>query len=141
MLQNYDADALRSGFTNCIDSRPETGLSFCRLLKPCVNSKFFHIYCLPIFTTAFPFKAATKHKMNLKQTNFAQPNGKSRTVLANERDRVCDCWAVRTRKRNDGQEFYYETIALLILDGKRLGQSPLRKYRSSTKCKALLRYG
>ena len=34
-------------------------------------------------------------------------------------------------------EFYYETIALLILVGKKLGQSPSHKYRSSTKCKAL----
>jgi len=35
------------------------------------------------------------------------------------------------------QEYYYETIAMLILIGKRLGQSPSRKYWSSTKCKAL----
>ena len=35
------------------------------------------------------------------------------------------------------QEFYYETIALLILVGKKLGESPSRKYRCSTKCKAL----
>jgi len=35
------------------------------------------------------------------------------------------------------QEFYYETIALLILVCRRLGQSPSRKYRSSTKCEAL----
>jgi len=35
------------------------------------------------------------------------------------------------------QEFYYETIALLILVGKKLAQSPSHKYQSSTKCKAL----
>ena len=34
-------------------------------------------------------------------------------------------------------EFYYETIPLLILVGQMLGQSPSRKYRSSTKCEAL----
>jgi len=77
--------------------------------------------------------------MNLQQksTNFAQRNCKSRTVLAKEKDRVCDCWAVLTRTE---QEFYYETIALLILLGKRVGQSPSRKHRSSTKCKALFSF-
>ena len=35
------------------------------------------------------------------------------------------------------EEFYYETIALLILVGKRLGQCPSRKHRRSTKCEAL----
>jgi len=80
--------------------------------------------------------------MNLsrKQTKFAQPNGKSRTVLANEWDHVCDCWAegISSGKEIREQEFYYETIALLILVGKRLGESPSRKYRNSTKFKALL---
>jgi len=36
--------------------------------------------------------------------------------------------------------FNYETLALLILVGKRLGQSPSHKYRSSTKCKALFSF-
>jgi len=35
------------------------------------------------------------------------------------------------------REYYCETIAMLILIGKRLGQSPSCKYSSSTKCKAL----
>jgi len=35
------------------------------------------------------------------------------------------------------QEYCYETNNMLILIGKRLGQSPSRKYWSSTKCKAL----
>jgi len=34
--------------------------------------------------------------------DFAQPYGKSRTVLANEKDGVCDCWAIHMRKRNKG---------------------------------------
>jgi len=38
------------------------------------------------------------------------------------------------------QEYYYETIVLLILIGKRLGQSPLREHRSSTKCEALFSF-
>jgi len=38
------------------------------------------------------------------------------------------------------QEFYYETIVLLILVGNRVGQSPSRKYRSSTECKALFSF-
>ena len=42
--------------------------------------------------------------------------------------------------RGSEQEFYYETIPLLILVGKRLGQSPSRKNRSSTKCKALFSF-
>jgi len=31
-------------------------------------------------------------------------------------------------KETREQEYYYETIAMLILIGKRLGQSPSRKY-------------
>jgi len=42
--------------------------------------------------------------------------------------------------RGREEEFYYETIALLFLVGKRLGQSPSRKHRSSTKCKALFSF-
>jgi len=41
------------------------------------------------------------------------------------------------------QEFYYETKALLILVGNRLGQSgqsPSRKYQSSRKCEALISF-
>jgi len=53
--------------------------------------------------------------------------------VANERDRVCDCWQFSRGKEIREQEFYYETIALLILIGKSPGQSPSRKYRSSTK--------
>jgi len=82
-------------------------------------------YLLPSYLHyCFSFKTAPKNKKTellTKHTIFAQPNGKSRTVLA--KNRLCDCWTVLTRKRNKGtrQEYYYETIAMLILIGKRLG--------------------
>ena len=42
--------------------------------------------------------------------------------------------------RGKEQEFYHETITLLILVRKRLGQSPSRKHRSSTKRKVLFSF-
>ena len=93
--------------------------------------KLLFSLCRPllIFTTAFLFKASTKHQRNelLKQTEFAQPKRKSRTVLAKEIVFVTAGQLSRGKEISE-QEYYYETIAVLILIGKRLGQSPSRRY-------------
>jgi len=54
-------------------------------------------------------------------------NGNSRTVLAKEIVFVIAGQFSRGKEIRE-QEYYYETIAMLILIGKRLGQTPSRKY-------------
>jgi len=65
--------------------------------------------------------------MNLKQTNFAQPNGKVITVQAKEIVFVIAGQSSHDKEIRE-QEYYSETIAMLILIGKRLGQSLSCKY-------------
>jgi len=54
-------------------------------------------------------------------------NGKPRTVLAKETAFVVAGQFSRGKEIME-HEYYYETIAMLILIGKRLGQSPSREY-------------
>jgi len=76
---------------------------------------------------------ALKNELVTK-TDFAQTNGKSRTVLAKEIVFVIAGQFSRGKETRE-HECYHKTTAML--SGKRLGQSPSRKYRSSTKSKAL----
>jgi len=51
---------------------------------------------------------------------------------SSERDNICDCWVIAGQlsagKELREQEYYYETIAMLVPISKRLGQSPSRRY-------------
>ena len=64
VLQNYDADEL---WTRVLDWQETWNRFFALQASKICQLEAFHIYCISIFTTA-------------KQTNFAQPNGRSRTV-------------------------------------------------------------
>jgi len=78
---------LRSGLTDCVDSRPET--AFFTLQAP----SYLH-YC---FSFQSFHQASKKWTFETDQICTAQAQVQN---CVSERDRVCDCWAVVTRKRN-----------------------------------------
>jgi len=68
--------------------------------------------------------------MNLeqKQALFAQPNGKSRIVLANERYRVGDCWAVFMWERNRETGVLLRTNSKQCIWKETLSQQKIRHF-------------
>jgi len=62
---------------------------------------------------------------------------KSQSGIPGERSCLWLLGSSYEKKQIKEQEYYYETIAMLIPIGTRLGQSPSRKYWSSVKRKAL----
>ena len=122
---------LRSRLTDCTDNRPETVLSLCRLLKSCVRSKFsiFIAYLSSLLFFLSKLPPSIKNELVTKTDQFCTAQRQVQNC-ASERDRVCVVIAGQSSRGKEirEQEYYYETIAMLILIGKKLGQSPSRKY-------------
>jgi len=110
---------LRSGLTDCTDSRPETVFSLCRLLKSCVSSKFSIFIAFPSSLLFFLSKLLPSI---IKWTfNKNRPILHSLAASPELRQRKRSClWlldsshAEKIRK----QEYYYETVTVLILIAK-----------------------
>jgi len=78
-----------------------------RLLSfPCLLHSYLH-HCF----SSQGFHQALKNELVTKQTNFAQPTGKPRTVLAKEIAFVIAGQFSRGKEKTE-QEYYYETMAM-----------------------------
>ena len=81
----------------CTGSIPETGFWLCKLPKSCVSYRFSIalLFSLLLFLSKLP--SSITNELVKKYIYIAQRQVQK---CVNERDRVCNCWAVLTRERD-----------------------------------------